>query len=226
MLELRNLDICVGTRTLIKQFSATWPLGSLVAVLGPNGAGKSTFLNHIAGICLKTQGTVFLQGCDIFEMSPIDRAIRISSISQQDPSPLDTIVFDRISHGLFPLGGLSPKATRGRIEIVAQQLEIEQLLQRPLFTLSGGQRKKVHIARALVNQESDVFILDEPDASLDASTREKIIELLKTLSSLGKLVVVSLHHQDLAVRYADTMFQVESTGLPPHQHAPQTHLSF
>jgi len=197
MLRIDNLDVKIGSRILIPKLNAHWQAGSLIAILGPNGIGKSTLLNHIAGIQLSEPGRVFLDSVDLFGMKAGNRAKRISSIAQNDTAPLDTTVFDRISHGLFPLHD------DARALEIAAQLGIGELLQRPLFALSGGQRKKVHIARALVHQNADIFILDEPDASLDDKGREVVLDMLSALKRQGKLVIVSLHHRELANRYAE-----------------------
>jgi ABC-type cobalamin/Fe3+-siderophores transport system ATPase subunit len=202
MLRLNELDVSIGSRVLIERFCALWPAGSLVAILGPNGIGKTTLLNNIAGIRLRASKKIYLQGTDLFLMTPLERARHISSIPQHDSAPHDTTVFDRISHGLYPVKG-SLEGASEEVAQLAAEIGIKDLLDRPLHALSGGQRKKVHIARALVHKDADLFVLDEPDASLDSDARVHILNLLKALSREKKLVIVSLHNRDLAAQYAD-----------------------
>jgi iron complex transport system ATP-binding protein len=227
MLQLKELDVTIGSRVLLPSFCASWPMGSLVAILGPNGCGKTTLLNHIVGLRLKTAGSVILNGCDVYRMRPKERALHISSVSQHDAAPLETRVFDRISHGLYPVRNcFTHESKSARISEVAKRLAIHDLLERPLFKLSGGQRKKVHIARALVHEDADMFVLDEPDASLDTASREGVLELLRALSGSGKLVIVSLHHRELASTYADIIVDLASRTDPQlHPPVQQTHPS-
>lgn len=200
MLTINQLDVRIGHRILAPNFEAQWQTGSLVAVLGPNGAGKSTLLHHIAGLALREPGKVLLDGSDVFTMPAAQRARRIASIAQQDACLFETLVRDRIAHGLY---ARQAKDEAKHVTTIARSLEIDDLLDRPLHTLSGGQRKKVHIARALVDDEAEVYVLDEPDASLDAASREHVMSLLKARANRDKLVITSLHHHDLAERYAD-----------------------
>jgi iron complex transport system ATP-binding protein len=97
-----------------------------------------------------------------------------------------------------------------RVETIAQKLGISDLLSRGLYSLSGGQRKKVHIARALVDDRAEVYVLDEPDASLDATSREAVMFLLREIARSGKLVIVSLHHPELALAFADEILDLNS----------------
>jgi iron complex transport system ATP-binding protein len=194
--------------------NAEWRAGSLVAVLGPNGIGKSTLLNHVAGIALRQQDCVRLKREDIATMPPRLRAQKIASIAQQDSAPLEMIVRDRIAHGLHPRR-FCAAAERSLVERTASTLQIKDLLERPLHSLSGGQRKKVHVARALVDDQAEVYILDEPDAGLDANSRDHVMRLLRSLATSGKLVIVSLHHQDLAEAHADLIIDLQ-TLLPLH----------
>lgn len=223
LLRINDLDVTAGSRVLIQGFSASWPKGLVVAILGPNGVGKSSLLDHIVGLRLKEFGRVFLNNRDVCKMSHGERARNISSVSQYDHAPLETRAFDRIAHGLYP----TRKKSDAAIMEIAAELGIEDFLGRPLYALSGGQRKKVHIARALVNAEAKVFVLDEPDASLDAEQREKMLALISQMSKKGKLVVVSLHHKELAARYADNIIDLNNqTDLQSHQPVQQTRLSY
>ena len=215
MLTIKHLQVRIGKRILIPDMNAQWSRGSLVAVLGPNGAGKTTLLNHLAGIALKEPNFVFWDSEDIFAMPPRIRASQIASIAQQDETDHSTLVRDRIAHGLFARRMTTRLTAQKESELVsrvASTLGIHDLLWRSLFSLSGGQRKKAHIARALVDDNANVFILDEPDASLDAESRAHLMSVLRDLANKGKLVVVSLHHRELADSFADERFDLAFHG--------------
>lgn len=193
MLRVDKLNVAIGLRVLLDDFCASWPAGSLIALVGPNGSGKTTLLNHLCGLNLRTSGKVFVADQDVFAMKPRRRAALISSIPQHDSAPLETLVRDRIAHGLY-----ATTVDTSAIDRVAHELLINDLLDHPLHTLSGGQRKKVHIARALVNEHALVYMLDEPDAHLDEGSRALVMDLLLQRARSGKLVIAALHHRDLA----------------------------
>lgn len=209
MLRINHLDLRIGNRILAHDLNAHWKAGSLVCVLGPNGSGKSTLLSTIAGIKPIEADRIFLAGDDLSQIDVLNRARCISSIAQNDEADLNTLAHDRIAHGLYPRGcaiGYAKELTV--VNQIAATLGIGDLLTRPLYSLSGGQRKKVHIARALVNDEANVYILDEPDANLDAASRDHLMVVLQELCAQNKLVIVSLHHRDLAERYANETFEL------------------
>lgn len=210
MLVVKNLTLEVQGHTLHRNLNLKCLPGQLVAILGPNGIGKSTLLNALSGVQHVTQGHIFLDEQEIHQIHPANRASQISSIPQYDETDLHTLVYDRIAHGLFARSitdDLSSKDEHELILHVAHRVGVQHVLDNPLFALSGGLRKKVHIARALVNNHSKAFLLDEPDASLDAPSRLDIMSLLERLASLEKkIVVVSLHHQELANQFAHVQF--------------------
>lgn len=217
MLRVTHLQVVAGNRTLLTDVNISWQAGALASVLGPNGAGKSSLLNHICGVALTQRQCVFFNGEDVLSLPPLKRATRMASIAQHDDADLETRVIDRIAHGLYARKMSSRLKTtdeRRLVEQIADTLGIADLLSRRLFTLSGGQRKKVHIARGLVDDNAQVYILDEPDASLDAESRDHLMRVLKKICEAKKLVIVSLHHNDLADLYCDHQFLIEPNISP------------
>jgi ABC-type cobalamin/Fe3+-siderophores transport system ATPase subunit len=211
------LQVTVGKRLLLLDVNEQWPAGSLVVLLGPNGLGKTTLLDHISGIKIKGPGQVFWGNEDVSLLSPLNRAERIASIAQHDEAPLETLVYDRIAHGLYARrmsGNLSASDEKNLVSQVAEAIGIAAFLNRPLFRLSGGQRKKVHIARALVDDRAAVYLLDEPDANLDPQSRDHIMQVLKLIASRRKVVVVSLHHHELANAHASAKVDISKYRAP------------
>lgn len=219
MLKLESLTLAAGNRTLFRDLTLHLDFGKLIAILGPNGVGKSTLLNHMSGVAIKTSDTVFLRGDDLFSMPVEERALRIASIAQHDTAPLETLAQERIAQGLYARRkSLSAKQTWDALVAVSSSLLLNEVLERPLWSLSGGQRKKVHIARALVDTQAEVYVLDEPDASLDAFSRGALMTLLRARAETGKLVVVSMHHHELANAYAHEVINLSSD---PRFHPPE-----
>jgi ABC-type Mn2+/Zn2+ transport system ATPase subunit len=107
--------------------------------------------------------------------------LHISSIAQHDTALGDTLVRTRIEHG------------GEAIEAIAEELQISHLLNRRLKTLSGGERKRVHIARCLVDEKAQVYLLDEPDAGLDTQGKQQLASALKRRAQAGKSIFLALH---------------------------------
>jgi iron complex transport system ATP-binding protein len=211
LLTIDKLKLSVGDRVLLHDFTAQWEQGSVVSILGANGSGKTTLLKHITGVLRSETGHILWRGEDILKFSTLKRANRIASIGQHESADLETTVEHRIGHGLHArrqLSSLSRLQEKQLIEQIAIKCGIHDLLLRPLFSLSGGQRKKVHIARCLVNDRADLYVLDEPDASLDPASREHVMTLFKEMAASGKLVIAALHHRDLAERFADVVVEI------------------
>ena len=219
MLTVKNLDLKVGPKIIQKDVRATWPKASLIGILGPNGCGKSTLLNHICGLSLTKKQKIFLNDEDVFFMKPLRRASLIASISQDDEAEPETIAQDRIVHGLFArqsLHVLKPLEIVKKVEAIATRLGIIELLNRPLGSLSQGQRKKVHLARGLVDDEAQIFILDEPDAHLDTESQHLVMRLLHELCLKDKLVIASLHNQILAKEHCGQIFSFPQGVTTPY----------
>lgn len=214
MLIIDQLKLSIGSRVLAENICASWPRGSLVSILGPNGCGKTTLLNKISGIGPLAPGNIFIDETDLRSLTPLERAQRIASVAQYDEADLEIIARDRIAHGLYPRKrskGLSAPQETALIKRAAQLLHIEDLLLRPLASLSGGQRKKVHLARALVDDLARVYVIDEPDANLDADSKDNLMQVLKQLSNNEKVLIVSLHNRDLADKYCDYRLELGPT---------------
>lgn len=177
--------------------------GSMLAILGNNGAGKSTLLDLLAGITVPAAGKVLVNGEDAHRLSRREMARRIAYVAQQQRVPHLT-VYDEVLLGRKP--HISWAVREADREIVGQaivDLELEQFTDRYCDELSGGERQKVFIARALA-QEPHILILDEPTSALDPKNQLEVLDVVRRVTRAGGLAtVLVLHDVNLALRFCD-----------------------
>lgn len=170
----------------------------LTVLVGENGAGKSTLLDVAAGILAPGAGAVFLDGAPLSASSSSTRARRIASLGQRPRSAPWLRVDARIAQGLVPRLGVRATVSHPAVTAVAEALGLGPLLRRPLTSLSGGEQQRVHVARALVDDEAAVVVLDEPFAGLDEAATALVVQALQARASAGAVVAVSVHDLGLA----------------------------
>jgi phosphonate transport system ATP-binding protein len=190
--------------------------GDFVAIIGSSGAGKSTFLRCLNRLIRPTAGTIYLFGEDVTQVSGRRlRGVRrrAGMIFQQFNlvrrlTVIENVLVGRLRFTASPLGHcltLARKFSRRERELAfdcLKQVGIENLAFQRADQLSGGQQQRVAIARALA-QEPEVFLADEPIASLDPRSAETVMETLQRIHETRKMpVLVNLHHIDFAQRYA------------------------
>lgn len=167
--------------------------GERLALLGNNGAGKSTLLKCLNRILEPPTGTVFLDGCDIRRMRRNDIAKKCAYVDQQVPMPRLS-VFDTVLMGRKPYIRFEPTAyDRERTEEVLELLRLSSFAPRYADELSGGERQKVALARAMV-QQPQILLLDEPTAGLDLRNSREVLDLLRTVSLEQNLTVITVLH--------------------------------
>ena len=205
MLEIQNLSSGYPNHPVLQNISLTFPKGSVTVIAGPNGCGKSTLLKALAGI-LPSSGSLTLSGEDLGQLTPREMARRIAYLPQNRTVP-EITARRLVLHGRFPYLSY-PRRYRREDEDIAdaamKRLGIEDLAQRSLASLSGGQRQKVYIAMALA-QDTPVVLLDEPNTYLDIAHQIRMMELARLLAEEGKAVVLVLHDLTMALEWADRL---------------------
>jgi ABC-2 type transport system ATP-binding protein len=175
--------------------------GEVFGLLGPNGAGKSTTVGMLTTTVRPTSGAARLHGRDVATEAIAARAD--SAVVFQDPV-VDRALTGRRNFEIHArLWGVEADAARQRIEALADDFELVDLLDRPVATYSGGQRRRLEIARALVS-EPRVLFLDEPTVGLDPRIRYELIDLIGGLRArFGATVLLTTHYLDEAERLCD-----------------------
>lgn len=172
------------------RFTLSVERGEQVAVLGPSGAGKSTLLNLIAGFLAPASGTLLIEGKDHTTTPPARRPV--SMLFQENNLFSHLTVQQNIGLGLDP--GLKLNALqREKIQYIARQMGIDNLMARLPGELSGGQRQRVALARCLV-REQPVLLLDEPFSALDPALRQEMLALVSDVCRERQLTLLMVSH--------------------------------
>ncbi len=177
--------------------------GSILSILGNNGAGKSTLLSILTGMRRPTQGSADLVGSDIAKMNKRQVAKHIASVAQQQRIPhmsvYDQVLLGRKPHMAWSISEYDRLVVSNTIE----QMGLEKFATRYIDELSGGERQKVFIARALA-QEPAVLLLDEPTSTLDPKNQMEVLELIRDITKKSSLAtVIVIHDINLALRFSD-----------------------
>lgn len=177
----------------------------VLGLVGPNGSGKTTLIKCIDKI-LKPKGSILIDGRDIDTVSRTELAKRLGYVPQSSSTPLATTVFDTVLMGRRP--HISWRVSDSDLDKVADilgLLHLEYLAMRDFSQLSGGQKQKVLIARALA-QEPEVLLLDEPTSSLDMKHQLEVMETIASLVKEKKIsAIMALHDLNLASTFADKL---------------------
>lgn len=191
VLEITNLRKSYGKVEAVRGVSLRLAPGEIVGLLGPNGAGKSTLFQIAAGLFVPDGGEVKLFGLD-YRRNSSEILRRLGVVFQSRSVDLDMTVFANLAfHG--NLFGLSGKLLRERIAEATALLEIENLVKKTVRTLSGGNQRRVEIARALLNQP-DLLLMDEPTVGLDPVMRQLVVgHMQKVRESRGTSILWSTH---------------------------------
>ena len=213
---IRNLKKEFGAFTAVRESSFTIEDGEFFMLLGPSGCGKTTTLRMIAGLELPTSGEILLDGEEISQLPPRERDIAF--VFQMFALYPHMNVRKNISYPLVSQGMPRPQV-KAKVAEVAQILGIEDILDRPVGGLSGGDRQRVALGRAIV-REPKAFMMDEPLGALDAEFREHMADELRALHDrMGATTVYVTHDQLEAMQMGDKIVVmnnavVEQFGTP------------
>jgi len=207
VIELAGVTVELGGSPVVDGVHLTVSEGEWVALIGPNGAGKTTLLRAIARL-VHYRGAIWLDGRPSEELQRAELSRLVAVVPQEPSTPPWMTVAEYVLLGRTPhLGPLAKEGARDR-EAAARALARLDVLDygaRTLGTLSGGEKQRVVVARALA-QEARIVLLDEPTAALDIGHQQQALELLDSLrAESGLTLLAAMHDLTLAAQYADRM---------------------
>jgi len=207
MIELRDISVHYGLNCVVQNISATAKPGELIALVGPNGSGKSSLLKAIAGL-------LPYEGSSSLPQNPRARAKAISYLAQHSTAPSQRKVKDIIALGRTPYLSLLSKLSNtdeAAVKTAAKSCEIEPFLDREFGTLSGGEKMRVHLARAAT--QAPALLADEPITALDPYYQITAMKILRETARTGTLIITALHNLDYAKRFADRIWVMQDGKL-------------
>ena len=212
---VNNISAWYGKKMVLKNVSVNVPAGELTCLCGPNGSGKSTLLSVLAGV--PDQNLNVLNGTySAKNLSRKKSAQLVSFMQQNEYSTWDFTVFELVLQGRYchTKNGFYTAADEQLATEALEQLQILDLAQRPVHSLSGGEFQKARIARAIC-QDSRFILLDEPAANLDFVYEPWLMKKLSDIAhERGTGILISIHDVNLAASYADNLILLPLLGTP------------
>lgn len=209
-LLIQDIVFSYGSCSVLKGVSMEVVAGQVLSIVGPNGSGKSTFLRCLARVLKPQGGAVFFDGRETAQISSRELAQLLGYVPQAGGEVFPFTVLETVLMGRKP--HLNWRVAQKDLDVVAQVMQfmgLDEMAQRPMDQLSGGQKQKVFIARALA-QEPQVFLFDEPTSSLDIRHQLEVLELVGELARQTRCqVVMVLHDLNLAARFSDRMVMLK-----------------
>ncbi len=211
-LILDNVSVKLGSETIVSAASAALSPGKLYVLVGPNGAGKTTLLKAMASLLPVSEGNIRLDQVELGRLTPARRAEMVAYLPQER-----TIAWDLSCIDVASLGAqhLTPELARQAAFSELQALGLQEVCDRGVFSLSGGQRARVLLARVLVSP-ARVCLLDEPLIALDPAWQRQVLIRLRQRAEAGQTVVLSLHDLHLAAQFADDILLMHGGRLVAH----------
>ena len=224
MIEVNSISFRYHEDWVLQDVSFRVEKGEFVGVIGPNGSGKTTLLKVLYRLLSPQKGEILFELVPMKRMDRIDIAKRIAVVAQETHllfpfSVLETVLMGRSPH----LGHLMFESEKD-LEIAKKAMEWTEMLsfsERSMDELSGGERKRVFIARALA-QEPEVILLDEPTANLDIHHQMDFLDLILTLNrERGLTIVMASHDMNIASEFCDRLILLQAGGIykigTPHE---------
>jgi iron complex transport system ATP-binding protein len=214
LFECRDVDVCVGQRTLVRGLDLKVDRGSMLAILGPNGSGKSLSLHTFAGLRSAKRGELKVSDRPLSQWPRRALACVMALLPQNVEDPFSASVIETVLLGRHPHIARWQWESARDLAIASEALAAVGLAgyeERDVLTLSGGERRRAALA-AVLAQTPRIFLLDEPTNQLDPNHQLEALQLLRERADAGAAVIVTLHDPNLAARFADTALLIGKDG--------------
>ena len=210
ILEIENLTYKIDDSLISDSINIKFEENTFTGIIGPNGSGKSTLLKQIYRVLKPTKGKIFFDGIDIEDISSKKMARQMAVLPQENQSDFDYTVREIILMGRFPYHSffMGDHDFDVDINLMKKYLDIVGLREQEnqyFKTLSGGEKQRVLLARALV-QEAELLILDEVTNHLDIGYQYKVLEILK---DLNMTIISAIHDLNLAMKFFDQVVIID-----------------
>ena len=212
LMEVRDLGYDYNSHVVLDGINVEIRKGEILGILGLNGCGKTTLLRNLNRNLSPGSGCILLDGSDIADMSKKDIAKRVAVVPQTNEVSFSFTVRDVVSMGRMPFQGMMSGCSKEEEEIIDRALEqtgLTKYANRDISNMSGGERQRVIIARAIA-QTPDVLLMDEPTLHLDINMQFEVLDLVKELSEKNDLTVAIVSHDlPMVARYCDRMVLIK-----------------
>ena len=201
-IQVKNLRFSIDNKEILKDISFDVPKGSFVGIIGPNGSGKSTLLKNIYRLHKPLSGKIILDNKDLSKMKDKECAKEIAVLAQESNSQFDFTVEQIVKMGRYPYKSVIEDYSKDDLKMVLEMLKkvgLDDYSYRSFSNLSGGEKQRALIARALV-QNTDFLILDEPTNHLDIGYQIQLMDLVK---SMNITTLSAIHDMNIASMYCD-----------------------
>ncbi len=208
-LKINGLQFSYNSTPVLENVSLGVKKGEILTIIGPNASGKTTLLKCINNILKPQNGTILIDEKSLNGLSLREIARKIGHVPQSGAESFPTTVFDTVLMGRKPHGGWKP--SEKDLETVSNtisRLDLENIALRNISEISGGQKQKVLIARALA-QNPDILLLDEPTSSLDLKHQLEVLDVVNKQTENGISVVMTMHDLNLAARYSNKILMLK-----------------
>lgn len=211
-LKATGLVKIYGDRTVVRGMNVKCSRGEIVGILGPNGAGKTTTFYMIVGLVKPNEGSVEFLGEDITKLPVYMRARKGLGYLAQEASVFRKLTVWNNVMAILETLPMSRKERRARAEELLAPFDLMKVANQPAYTLSGGERRKLEIARALVRKPS-ILMLDEPFAGVDPLSVNEIQDIVRRLAATGLGIIITDHNVRETLSVVNRAYLVYNGGL-------------
>lgn len=223
VLSFQGVHVALAQRPVLSDIDLSFRAGECVGILGPNGSGKSTLMRTAAGLITPQAGRIAIEGRGLPDWPRGDLSRRLAYLPQGGEVHWPMSVRNVVALGRLPHGGRMPDGSHPAVLAAMKACDVETFADRPVSALSGGERARVLMARAMAG-EAKIILADEPFAQLDPSHQLHAMEVMQCEAARGALVIVVLHDLSIAARYCSRVVLL-SAGTITADGAPKETLS-